>query len=109
METRLPGSGAGAQAGTVTTTENSSVSAVFSFGTSRSLVQRYSYTGREFNEASGDYYFRFREFGPDWGQFFTSDPLGYGTGWACMPACSLGVSHGILTGATCRFAAEISR
>jgi len=39
------------------------------------MDQRYTFTGRELNEASGDYYFRYRMYGA--GGFLSRDPLGY--------------------------------
>ena len=62
---------------TATTPSSSSLGASLSFGTHENLVQRYSYTGRELNEASGDYFFSYRMFGPELGEFFTRDPLRY--------------------------------
>ncbi|OVE78221.1 hypothetical protein BVX99_00380, partial [bacterium F16] len=43
--------------------------------TSGSISQRYTYTGRELNETSGDYYFRNRMYGA--GGFLSRDPMGY--------------------------------
>jgi len=44
-----------------------------------SVEQRYTYTGRELNETSGDYYFRYRMYGGV-GGFLSKDPLGYADG-----------------------------
>jgi RHS repeat-associated protein len=46
------------------------------------VVQRYEYTGRELASESGEYYFRYRVYGPALGQFYTRDPIGYGDGMA---------------------------
>ena len=45
--------------------------------TSGSVEQRYTYTGRESSEVSGDYYFRYRMYGAGLGGFLSRDPLGY--------------------------------
>ena len=85
MAARLHGSGVGLPAvgdirigvtqAATTTTENSSISPTWFSAVGADILPRYSYTGREFNEASGDYHFRFRTYGPELGQFFTRDPL----------------------------------
>src|SRR5210317_143789 len=41
------------------------------------FAQRYTFTGRESSDVSGDYYFRYRWYGPASGSFFSRDPLGY--------------------------------
>ncbi|OVE77686.1 hypothetical protein BVX99_02015 [bacterium F16] len=48
--------------------------------TSGSVDQRYTYTGRELNEVSGDYYFRYRMYGAGIGGFLSWDPLGFADG-----------------------------
>ncbi|OVE78132.1 hypothetical protein BVX99_00555, partial [bacterium F16] len=48
--------------------------------TTGSVSQRYTYTGRELNEASGDYYFRYRMYGAQLGGFLSRDPLKYVNG-----------------------------
>ncbi|OVE77851.1 hypothetical protein BVX99_01460 [bacterium F16] len=42
--------------------------------TSGSVTQRYTYTGRELNDVSGDYYFRYRMYGAGIGGFLSRDP-----------------------------------
>ncbi|OVE77625.1 hypothetical protein BVX99_02200 [bacterium F16] len=42
--------------------------------TSGAVTQRYTYTGRELNETSGDYYFRYRMYGAQLGGFLSRDP-----------------------------------
>jgi len=39
------------------------------------VQQRYTYTGRELNDVSGDYYFRYRTYGAGIGGFLMRDPL----------------------------------
>ena len=41
------------------------------------VEQRYTYTGRELSENSGDYYFRYRTYSVDTGSFTSRDPMGY--------------------------------
>lgn len=49
-------------------------------GESGSLQQLYSYTGREIDRESGDYYYRARYYDPSVGRFVSEDPLYQGVG-----------------------------
>jgi len=45
-----------------------------------SLVQPYTFTGREYDLESGLYYYRARYYDPKTGRFWTKDPIGFGGG-----------------------------
>ncbi|OVE77692.1 hypothetical protein BVX99_01990 [bacterium F16] len=45
--------------------------------TNGTITQRYTYTGRELNDVSGNYYFRYRMYGAGLGGFLSRDPAGY--------------------------------
>jgi len=49
-------------------------------GTSVTVEQRYTYTGRELNPASALMYYRYRQYDPRVGRFGARDPVGYGGG-----------------------------
>ncbi|OGP46558.1 MAG: hypothetical protein A2022_06910 [Deltaproteobacteria bacterium GWF2_42_12] len=53
-----------------------------SFGniTATSILQPYTYTGREWDSETGLYYYRARYYNPKIGRFTTKDPIGFGGG-----------------------------
>src|SRR5210317_989431 len=58
---------------------------------SSAIANRYTYTGRELSEASGNYYFRYRWYGAASGSFFARDPLGYVDGMSTYSGWFAGV------------------
>ncbi len=53
----------------------------FGEGTSNDAYDNpYRYTARRYDEETGLYYYRARQYNPDWGRFLQADPSGYGDG-----------------------------
>jgi len=47
---------------------------------SQAISTQFSYTGREFDSESGDYYYRARYYDPGTGRFISEDPIGFAGG-----------------------------
>lgn len=62
------------------TYDHSAFGETYAPGTSVTVDQRYAYTGREKNAASGTMYYRYRTYEQGLGRFVGRDPIGYGGG-----------------------------